>query len=45
MGKNSYLDESVDGLVERKQAITCDESFKDIVRYKAISALFQNTRH
>lgn len=39
MGKNSYLDESVDGLEERKQAITCDESFKDIVRYKAISAL------
>lgn len=39
MGKNSYLDESVDGLAERKQAITCDESFKDIVRYKAISAL------
>ena len=39
MGKNSYLDNSVDGLAERKQAITSDESFKDIVRFKAISAL------
>lgn len=32
MGKNSYLDSSVDGLTERKQVITSDESFKDIVR-------------
>ena len=39
MGKNSYLDSSVDGLTERKQVITSDESFKDIVRFKAISAL------
>lgn len=39
MGKNSYLDNSVDGLAERKQVITSDESFKDIVRFKAISAL------
>lgn len=39
MSKNSYLDNSVDGLAERKQVITSDESFKDIVRFKAISAL------